>query len=75
MRPGSEDTVGRNAIFETGDKALLRSLAISRKQKREPIQRVHLFCEELAKVFCACVPTRLSSFDSICLPAVHGVVS
>lgn len=75
MCPRMENTVRLNAVFETGNKALLRVRVIGRKQKREPIQAVHLFCEESAKIFYACVLTGLNLLDLILPSAVHGVVS
>jgi hypothetical protein len=75
MRARAEYTVRLNAIFETGDKALRCFPVISRKQKREPIQGVHLCCEESAKIFHACVLTGLNVLDLTFLARVHGVVS
>jgi hypothetical protein len=75
MRPRLEYSVRLNAVFEPGYKALLCFLVISRKQKREAIQAVHLLCEESAKIFHTCVLTGLNILDLISLSAVHGVVS
>jgi hypothetical protein len=75
MRAGLEYTVRLNALFETSDKALPRFIVISRKQKREPIEGIHFFCEESAKIFPACVLTGLNFLDLIFPATVHCVVS
>jgi hypothetical protein len=75
VRPRMEYPIRVKAVLETGDKALLCFLVISRKQKREPIQPVHVFCEESAKIFHTCVLICLKFLDLIFLWAAHGVFS